>query len=175
MSGETIIDNLLFQLNDIKCFVFDVDGVFTNGEVLVTESGDLLRTMNTRDGQAVKIALEAGYTIGIITKGISIGVRKRFEMLGIDYIYDGVKDKKQAIEDFKAKSLLKKQHILYMGDDIPDLVVRGEVGIMACPADATEEMLSIADLVAQKNGGQHCVREIIELVMKVQSTWPIFS
>ena len=82
-----------FDFQKITTFAFDVDGVFTNSEVLVTETGELLRTMNTRDGQAVKFALEAGFRVGIFTKGFSLGVRKRFEMLGVHDIYDKLTDK----------------------------------------------------------------------------------
>ena len=123
------MDHSLF--NHITTFVFDVDGVFTNSEVIVTESGELLRTMNTRDGQAVKIALENGYKVAIITKGFSTGVRKRFELLGIPYIYDKLSEKTEAFQDLVENLKLEMKEILYMGDDVPDFEVMGIVGSLS--------------------------------------------
>lgn len=163
------MDHQLF--NHITTFVFDVDGVFTNSEVLVMENGDLLRTMNTRDGQAVKIALEAGYHLAIITKGFSTGVRKRFELLGITNIYDKVSDKTDALVDLTEKLSIQKHEIIYMGDDIPDLPVMDLVGIAACPHDAVPEVIKKADFISLHRGGYGCVREVIEKVMKIQGKW----
>lgn len=164
-----MMDHQLF--NHITTFVFDVDGVFTNSEVLVMENGDLLRTMNTRDGQAVKIALEAGYNLAIITKGFSTGVRKRFELLGITNIYDKVSDKTDALVDLTEKLSIQKHEIIYMGDDIPDLPMMDLVGIAACPHDAVPEVIKKADFIASHRGGHGCVREVIEKVMKIQGKW----
>ena len=126
--------------HSITTFVFDVDGVFTNGEVLVMENGDMLRTMSTRDGQAVRYALEAGYRVAVITKGASKGVRKRFEYLGLTDIYDKLKDKTASYEDLLAKYHLSDGEVLYMGDDLPDLLLLKRVGFSACPADAVIEV-----------------------------------
>ncbi len=158
-------------VNKITTFIFDVDGVFTNSEVLVMENGDLLRTMNTRDGQAVKFAIDAGYNVAVITKGFSVGVRKRFELLGIPHIYDRLLEKTDAFNDYVRKLNLKKEEMLYMGDDIPDLVLFDKVGVSACPADAAFENLKQAKFVSSKNGGEGCVREVIEKVMRAQGKW----
>ncbi len=155
----------------ITTFVFDVDGVFTNSEVIIMENGDHVRTMNTRDGQAVKTAMEKGYNIAIITKGFSAGVRKRFEFLGVPHIYDRLTEKESAFEDFVLKLGLKREEILFMGDDIPDLILYDKAGISACPADAATENLQRAQYISSKKGGQGCVREVIEKVMRQQGTW----
>ncbi|MBK8668054.1 MAG: 3-deoxy-D-manno-octulosonate 8-phosphate phosphatase [Saprospiraceae bacterium] len=160
--------NLLLH---ITTFVFDVDGVFTNSEVLVLENGDLVRTMNTRDGQVVKLAMEAGYNVAIITKGYSEGVRKRFETLGVPYIYDKLKEKETALNDYKSALKLTDAEILYMGDDIPDLPLYDKVGVSACPSDGATDNLQKAMYISSKKGGQGCVREIIEKVMRLQGKW----
>lgn len=157
--------------NKINTFVFDVDGVFTNSQVLVLENGDLLRSMNTRDGQAVKMALAKGYTVAIITKGLSQGVRIRFENLGIPYIYDRVEHKTDAFFSFVAATGKQKEEILYLGDDIPDLEVYPLAGISACPGDAAFDNLQKADYICHHHGGQGCVREVIEKVMRIQNQW----
>jgi len=158
--------------NHITTFIFDVDGVFTNSEVLVTESGELLRTMNVRDGQAVKLALEKGYHVGIITKGMSIGVRRRFEVLGIKYIFDKVQDKITPFREMVTSLSLIKEEILYIGDDVPDIDLYSHCGIAATPADGSPDNLLHAGYICHHKGGQGCVREVIEKVMRIQKTWP---
>ncbi|MFZ1751844.1 MAG: HAD hydrolase family protein [Saprospiraceae bacterium] len=164
-----MMDFALF--NDITTLVFDVDGVFTNSEVIVMENGDFVRIMNTRDGQAIKYAIEAGYHVAIITKGFSGGVRKRFEFLGVPYIYDKLSEKKTAFDDLKNRLAIQKKEILYMGDDIPDLVLFDEVGVSACPADAAADVLAKAMYISTYIGGKGCVRDIIEKVMRIQGKW----
>lgn len=155
----------------ITTLVFDVDGVFTNGEVIVMEDGSFVRTMHTRDGQALKFAMESGYHVAIMTKGFSDGVRKRFEILGVKYIYDKLHEKTSAFQEFKSKLNLKKEEILYMGDDIPDLNVYPLAGISVSPADGAFENLERAMYITARKGGQGCVREIIEKVMRQQGKW----
>ena len=160
--------------HSITTFVFDVDGVFTNGEVLVMENGDMLRTMSTRDGQAVRYALEAGYRVSVITKGASKGVRKRFEYLGLTDIYDKLKDKTASYEDLLAKYHLSDGEVLYMGDDLPDLLLLKRVGFSACPADAVIEVRETVQYISPFAGGKGCVRDVIEKTMRAQNTWPKF-
>ncbi|MBK8516352.1 MAG: 3-deoxy-D-manno-octulosonate 8-phosphate phosphatase [Saprospiraceae bacterium] len=159
------------KFNFITTFIFDVDGVFTNSEVISMENGDHIRIMNTRDGQAVKIAMEAGYNVAVITKGFSAGVRRRFEFLGVPFIYDQLNEKSQAFNEYQSKLNLKKEEILFMGDDIPDLVLYDLVGISSCPSDAANENLSKAMYISPIKGGQGCVREIIERVLRIQGKW----
>ena len=163
------MDHALF--NHITTFVFDVDGVFTNSEVIVMENGDLVRTMNTRDGQAVKIAIDAGYHVAIITKGFSSGVRKRFELLGVPHIYDKLKEKETAFLAYTSLLKLNKEEILFMGDDIPDLILYDKVGISSSPSDGAAENLQRAQFISSKKGGEGCVREVIEKVMRIQGKW----
>lgn len=155
----------------IKAFAFDVDGVFTNGDILVTDQGEFLRSMNTRDGQGVKYAIEKGYLVFIITKGASPGVRKRFEILGLTEIHDLVLDKKKVLLDIMERHQLSKEEVLYMGDDIPDLLLFDEVGIFTCPSDSSSDVLKASAYISPFAGGKGCVREIVERVMRIQETW----
>jgi 3-deoxy-D-manno-octulosonate 8-phosphate phosphatase (KDO 8-P phosphatase) len=157
--------------NNITTFIFDVDGVFTNSEVIVMENGDHVRVMNTRDGQALKIAMDAGYNVAVITKGFSEGVRKRFEYLGVPHIYDKLSEKSTAFDHYVSLLKLRKEEIMFMGDDIPDLILYEKVGISASPADGATENLQRAQFISSKNGGQGCVREVIEKVMRLQGKW----
>jgi 3-deoxy-D-manno-octulosonate 8-phosphate phosphatase (KDO 8-P phosphatase) len=160
------------SLRKITTLIFDVDGVFTDSKVIVMENGDLVRTMNTRDGQALKYALDAGYNIVIITKGFSTGVRKRFEMLGIQYIYDRLTYKEEKFEEIKSILDVNNEQILYMGDDLPDLRLIRAAGCGACPSDAVAEIIEAANYISPLKGGEGCVREIVERIMKIQGKWP---
>jgi 3-deoxy-D-manno-octulosonate 8-phosphate phosphatase (KDO 8-P phosphatase) len=176
MSGETTnkynkVDYTKFRA--VTTFIFDVDGVFTDGNVLVTESGEMLRTMSTRDGQAVRYAMESGYKVIIITKGFSEGVRKRFEFLGVTEIYDKLKEKTSAFYDAVKKYNLTREEMLFMGDDIPDLPLLSLVNLACCPNDAAVEIIEQAEYISPFNGGAGCVRDIIEKVMRVQQKWPV--
>ena len=165
--------HLFDKLKSVRAFVFDVDGVFTNNEILITEAGELLRSMNLRDGLAVKRAVRAGFILGVITGGRSEGVKKRFEGLGVTEYYSGVQeDEKWAVlAAFMQRNGLQASDICYMGDDLPDLPVLRKVGVATCPADAIPEVLDTVDYVSPVPGGRGCVRDIIEKTMKLQEKW----
>ena len=155
----------------VKAFVFDVDGIFTNNEVIVTEEGTLLRKMHIRDGYAIKAAVRAGYPIAIITGGKSEGVKKRFADLGVKDIYLGKTDKIDAFDEFVHLYDLDPNEILYMGDDLPDYPVMRRVGCPVCPADAAQELFPIAVYVSPYAGGHGCVRDVVQQVMALQGKW----
>ena len=155
----------------VHTFIFDVDGVFTNNLMLVTDNGAFLRQMNVRDGLAVKIAIEQGYRIGIITGGKSEGVKKRFLDLGVTDIYLGRRYKTEAFEEIISMYDLDPQGILYMGDDLPDYPVMRKVGVPTCPSDAAHELLPISVYVSPFKGGEGCVRDVIEQVLTLQGKW----
>lgn len=159
------------RLRLVRAFVFDVDGVLTDGRVHVWENGDQTRTMNVRDGFAIKRALNAGYQIGIITGGGSLGVESRLRGLGVRFIYSKINDKIAALNDFMDKNKLIRADILYMGDDIIDLPAMRLAGVVAAPENSVIEVLKEADYISPYQGGAGCVRDIIETTMKLQSTW----
>ncbi len=158
-------------LNQINTFVFDVDGVLTDGTVQVNTKGELLRTMNMRDGFALKTAQQKGYTICVISGGKNEGVRSRLRNLGLTNIFLGVEDKVEQLDEFMDIYNLKAENVLYMGDDIPDLYVMKLVGMPCCPQDAAAEIKEVSRYVSHKKGGKGCVRDVIEQVLKVQGKW----
>ena len=158
-------------LKNVSAFVFDVDGVMTNGQILITTEGEMYREMNTRDGFAIKCALERDYKIAIISGGTNEGVRKRLETLGVDKVYLGIHKKDIAFDDFLKTYNIDPEEVLCMGDDVPDLSVLKKVGVATCPQDAVSDVKKIVDYVSHKKGGDGCVREIIEQVMRVQNKW----
>lgn len=165
--------SVLEKFSDIRTFIFDVDGVFTDGSVYVQEDGTLLRKMNTRDGMAVQMALRAGYEIIVITGGKSAGVVKRLEGLGIRRIHTGVDDKLRVLEDLVAYEDLDLGTVLYMGDDVNDYGCLRAVHISACPSDAAAEIKALAQYVSPLVGGAGCVRDVLERVMRLHGKWKI--
>lgn len=158
-------------LPKITTFIFDVDGVLTNGKVLITSQGEMYREMDTKDGYALKCALVQGYKICIISGGTNEGVRNRLKALGIYDIYLGAHHKQEPFQDLLDSYDLKPEEILYMGDDVPDIVVMEQVAVAACPNDAVSDVKEIANYVSHKKGGEGCVREIIEQTLRVQGKW----
>lgn len=167
------LEHVFDKMKAVRAFVFDVDGVFTNNEMLITEAGEHLRSMNVRDGQAIRWALEAGYTIGIITGGVSEGVKKRMtQYLGISEYYSGVKDKMVAFQSFMQRAGVQYTEICYMGDDLPDLPPLRRAALACCPSDAVPEVMAVSDYISPLPGGAGCVRDVMEKVMKLQGKWP---
>ena len=158
-------------MNDINTFIFDVDGVLTDGSVFVTNEGEILRTMNIRDGYALKAAVESGFNVCIISGGSNEGVRVRLRNLGITDIHLGTPDKVATFKEYTELYNIKPENVLYMGDDIPDYHVMQLVGLPTCPQDASPEIKAISGYISHKNGGKGAVREVIEQVMKVQGKW----
>lgn len=158
-------------MNDITTFVFDVDGVLTNGMVHVTPEGEILRIMNIRDGFAIKAAIESGYHVCIISGGKNEGVRIRLKNLGVTDIYLGSPDKVKTFKEYINIYDIKPEQVLYMGDDIPDYYVMKLVGLPTCPQDAAPEIKSLCKYISHVNGGKGAARDVIEQVMKVQGKW----
>ena len=132
--------NFKEKLNDIKTFLFDVDGVLTNGTVLVMENGEIVRNLNSKDGYALQLAIKKGYRVGIITGGNSQAVKIALHTLGIEDIFLSQSDKLQCYKDYINENQLKEEEIVYMGDDLPDYEVMKRVGIASCPQDAAHEI-----------------------------------
>jgi len=158
-------------LSEITTFIFDVDGVLTDGTIQVTQSGELLRSMNIRDGFAMKAAIEKGYNVCIISGGSNEGVRTRLRNLGLYDIHLGVSDKVAVYQEYIDVNNIKPNQILYMGDDIPDYWVMQKVGMPTCPQDAVPEIKKLSKYISHINGGKGAVRDVIEQVMKVQGKW----
>ncbi|MFL2610963.1 MAG: KdsC family phosphatase [Flavobacteriaceae bacterium] len=158
-------------LKKIGTFILDVDGVLTNGKILVTSKGKMLREMNTKDGFIIKYALDEGFKIFIISGGTNKGVRERLKDLGIEEIFLGKDSKNSTYEMLIKKHNLNENEILYMGDDVPDIPVMKKVGVPCCPNDAVPDVKQISIYISKKNGGQGCVRDIIEQTLRVQNKW----
>ncbi len=158
-------------LKDINTIIFDYDGVLTDGKVLTTENGEQYRTGNVRDGYALHLALKKGYNVAIISGGTSGSISKRLETLNIKDVFTHVSNKIETFHKYLEQKNVSASQVLYMGDDIPDYKVMQLAGLSACPADAAEEIKSVAHYISSFKGGHGCVRDIVEQLMKIQGTW----
>lgn len=163
--------NFKQELKRVKAFTFDVDGVFSTEETYLHPNGNLIRTMNIKDGYALQYAIKKGYPVGIITGGNSHSVYKRFRGLGVTDIYLRASDKEEALRDFLFKYGINRDQVLYMGDDLPDMDILKAVGIPTCPGNAAQEIKAVSKYISDYEGGKGCVRDVIEQVLKVQGDW----
>ncbi len=158
-------------MNNISTFILDVDGVLTDSSVHITSTGEMLRTMNIRDGYAMKAAVENGFRLIVISGGSNEGVRIRLQNLGISDIHLAVNDKARMFQEICDMYGVSRENVLYMGDDLPDFHAMKLAGLAACPQDSVPEIKRISQYISHRNGGQGAVRDVIEQVMKVQGKW----
>ena len=162
---------MLDVFKNINVFVFDIDGVLTDGSLLILENGLMARKMHVKDGYALQLAVKRGYTIIILSGGQSTQVAGKLKDLGISNVYMGVGEKLEKFQMLVTELNLHSNEILYMGDDIPDMEVMQLSGLACCPADAVAEIKTISKYISPYKGGEGCVRDVIEKVMKLQGKW----
>ncbi len=163
--------NVLAYFKQITTFVFDVDGVLTDGTVLVLDNRLQARRMNIKDGLALQMALKKGYRVRIISGAFSQQVIDRLEKLGVKDVHTSISNKQALLEEYMNANNLRKEVVLYMGDDLPDIPAMKVVGLPCCPADAVPEVKEAAKYISHLNGGFACVRDVIEKVLKLNDHW----
>jgi 3-deoxy-D-manno-octulosonate 8-phosphate phosphatase (KDO 8-P phosphatase) len=165
------MSEFLSKLTKIKAVFLDVDGVLTDGSVVITEDGDMLRNMSIKDGYALQLAVKKGIEIIVITGGTSSGVVKRLNGLGIHNIFTGVSDKISCLNSFISDQEMDPEKCLYVGDDVPDIDAMKSCGLAACPCDASHEVKEISRYISPFQGGKGCVRDVLEKLLRVQNLW----
>lgn len=163
--------NILSLFKKIKTFVFDMDGVLTDGSLLILSDTEWLRKMDIKDGYAMHVAANNGYRIIVISGSTSKPAKKRLHQLGVKDVFMGVADKKKILQKYIAQHKLNEVEVLYMGDDIPDYGCMQIVGLPCCPADAASDLKQIVKYISPFNGGKGCVRDVIEKVLKLHRKW----
>ena len=162
---------MLHQFKNINTIVLDVDGVLTDGTLLIMPGGLMVRRMNIKDGYALQLAVKKGYHVAVISGGDSPEVKDRLQKLGITDVYMKVQDKLSVLQEYLLLNGLDAANTAYMGDDMPDYDVMKEVGLPTCPADAAVEIKTLSAYVSPLNGGAGCVRDVIEKIMRVRGDW----
>ena len=165
------MESFLSKLKDITTFIFDVDGVLTDGSVFVTETGEQSRAFNIKDGYAMQLAVKCGYNVCAISGSRSKTAIYRLNSLGITDVYLGAHVKVDKFKIYLEEKSINATNVLYMGDDIPDLGVMKLAGLPVCPADAVEEIKAVSAYVSPYGGGMGAARDVIEKVLKVQDKW----
>jgi 3-deoxy-D-manno-octulosonate 8-phosphate phosphatase (KDO 8-P phosphatase) len=163
--------NLLERLAQVKLLVFDMDGVLTDGKIIVMPDGQWVRQMDIKDGYAIQLAIRSGLEIAVITGSHDVGIEKRLLKLGVTRFFQKVSDKAPVLADLIASLGLSKQEVLYMGDDVPDLEAFELSGIRVCPSDAAPDLLEVADYISPFAGGSGCVRDMLEKVLRIKGLW----
>lgn len=163
--------NVLAIFKNITTFVFDIDGVLTDGTVLLMENGVQARQMHIKDGLALQMALKNGYNVITVSGAYSQPVVDRMRYLGIEEVYTAVKDKREFLLTYLREKNISSEQVLFMGDDLPDIAALQSVGLACCPADAVNEVKAVAHYISPINGGYGCVRDVIEKVLKINDHW----
>jgi len=164
---------LLDDFKKITTFVFDVDGVLTDGTLFIFDNGLFIRRMHIKDGYALQLAVKAGYRVVVISGAESDPVMNRLNKLGVRDVFMNVRNKKTCLEEYISEHRLQWSEILFMGDDIPDYMVMKKVGIPCAPADAVAEIKQLSKYISLLNGGQGCVRDVIEKTLKLNGHWEL--
>lgn len=169
--GYTVADEVAEKIRAVRLLVLDVDGVLTDGRIIYTDSGVEVKAFDVKDGHGVKLLARGGVDTALVTARTSRVVEVRAENLGIGLVYQGMLDKRKAFDDILEKTGLEPRELAYVGDDLVDLPVMRRVGFSATVADAVAEVRDGADYVATRPGGRGAVREVCELILRVQGRW----
>ncbi len=165
--------SVLEKFKSIKTFVFDVDGVLTDGTLLILSDGQMARQMNIKDGYALQLAVKKGYRVVIISGGTSDAVQERLNRLGVKDCFLKIDNKQEKLLEYISQHQLNRDEILFMGDDIPDYVPMQLTGLPCCPADAVTEIKQISLYISPVAGGKGCARDVIEKVLKLNGHWDL--
>ena len=158
-------------LKNISTFIFDYDGVLTDGSVITLDDGEAYRVTNVKDGYALQLAVKKGYRVAVISGAKADCMIHRLKALQIRDVFLGIENKLEVFEQYIRDNALEPEHVLFMGDDIPDYQIMLKAGVATCPADAAEEIRSVARYISNAAGGKGCVRDVIEQVLKIQGNW----
>jgi 3-deoxy-D-manno-octulosonate 8-phosphate phosphatase (KDO 8-P phosphatase) len=167
--------SLLKKFQKIRLFVFDVDGVLTDGSLYAFANGEQVRKMNIKDGFALQLAIKKGYGVMVISGAMSEGVSARLQKLGISDIFMKVTDKREILTNYLNEKNIALDQVLFMGDDVPDYQLMKIVGISCAPSDAIPEIRTAAHFISTIKGGEGCVREVIEKVFKLNGHWELVT
>lgn len=162
---------LIQRFKAIKTFIFDIDGVLTDGKFIVSHENKMLRMMDTKDGYGLRTAVLNDYNVIVISGSTNQESKQRLLDLGVHQVHLGTHQKLEKFYEINKELQLDLSQVAYMGDDVPDIPLLEVAGLSSCPKDAVEDVLEVVDYVSPHVGGSGCVRDIIERVMRAQKTW----
>jgi 3-deoxy-D-manno-octulosonate 8-phosphate phosphatase (KDO 8-P phosphatase) len=159
------------KLQQIRLLLLDVDGVLTDGSITYTDAGEQIKSFNSKDGLGLRLLMDSGVSVGIVTGRTSGALLHRCNNLGIDLIFDGIKDKAEAFESIVKKTGISGSNIGFVGDDLMDLPAMVRAGLSFTVADAPKELKDHADITTDLPGGHGAVRQVCELILKARGNW----
>ncbi len=159
------------RLRNIKLLLLDVDGVMTDGSIIYNDRGEEIKVFCVRDGLGIRMLMESGISVGVVTGRSSDALYHRCKNLHIQHIFDGISDKAAALDKITEKTGIKNHDIAYIGDDLPDISIMRKVGIPIAVADAHENVIEVAHMVTSAKGGAGAIREVSEAIVKAQGNW----
>lgn len=165
------MENFKEDIENVRAFVFDVDGVFTDNRLAVMPDGEFVRTYNSKDGFVIRQLVKRGYPVCVISGGKGRALELRLEMLGVKDVYLDCFEKLDRLREFMAKHGLRPEEVLFMGDDVPDIPPMRHVGVPVCPSDAAVDVKQVARYVSPFAGGEGCVRDVVEQVLRARGDW----
>ena len=159
------------RLQQIRLVLLDVDGVLTGGEIIYSDNGEQIKVFDVKDGLGIRMLKNAGIEVGIITGRTGKALRHRCDNLGIELVFDGVRDKVRVLETIVQSSGITSQACAFIGDDLPDWAIMRQVGCAVAVADAHTMIRQIAHMITRAPGGRGAVREVSEVILKAQDKW----
>lgn len=159
------------RLQKVKLVLLDVDGVLTDGSIIYSDAGSEIKHFNVRDGLGIRMLLEAGIHVGIVTGRRSKALVHRCNDLGIEWIWDGVKNKAEMLASATAAAGVSPAETAFMADDLPDIALMRCVGVAVAVVDAHPAVLQAADIRTRARGGAGAVREVCERILQAQGLW----
>jgi 3-deoxy-D-manno-octulosonate 8-phosphate phosphatase (KDO 8-P phosphatase) len=159
------------RLKRIQMVLLDVDGVLTSGEIIYSDSGEQIKIFNVKDGLGIRLLQEAGIQVGIITGRRGKALQHRCDNLGIDLIFDGIRNKEKVLEEIRSETGIPYEAMAYIGDDLPDVPVMKKVGLGVAVGDAGETVQKHAHMTTRAHGGKGAVREVSEAILIAQGLW----
>jgi 3-deoxy-D-manno-octulosonate 8-phosphate phosphatase (KDO 8-P phosphatase) len=159
------------RLKKVRLVLLDVDGVLTSGDIIYTDSGEQIKIFDVKDGLGIRLLKEAGIKVGIITGRRGKALQHRCDNLGIELIFDGIRNKDEALDDIQAETGIPIEAMAFVGDDLPDLPAMKKVGLAVAVGDAVSLVREQAHMVTHAGGGKGAVREVSEAILKAQGLW----
>lgn len=171
MEHEVLNESLIHKIRSIRILILDVDGVMTDGRIIMDDKGCEVKNFNVKDGHGIKMLMRYGVDIILLTGRRSNVVEHRARDLGIVEVYQGIFNKVEIFNEILLKKALNSEQIAFIGDDIVDIPLLKRVGFSVAVADASEDVKRSVDYITSKKGGSGAVREICELILRCQDKW----
>lgn len=172
---NNVEDRIVEKAKEIKLLILDVDGVLTDGRIIYDDRGGEIKCFDVKDGHGIRLLMRGGVEVGIITGRETRAVEYRARDLGISILYQKIYDKVKVYKTIIYEKGLNDNQVCYIGDDLVDIPLMAKVGFSVAVADGSEYVKEVTDYVTAKNGGNGAVREVCELILKVQDKWDMLT